>query len=89
MQAPAIPVATTGTRPDLDNRTRVLILDLAEQHNLTIREATRRAAIIARDEATAKGWAAELVDLVVIRTVELGAQLTADLVELLTEPAAA
>lgn len=70
----AIPVATTCDHPAVDRQLRSLIAELVDG-GLTIREATARAARTAADAAAARGWCGELVDFVVIRTVDLGAQL--------------
>ncbi len=71
--APAVPIATTCTAPAVDAELRSLIVELVDA-GLTVRAATARAARTAADAATAKGWRADLVDFVVIRTVDLGAQ---------------
>ncbi len=74
----ATPVATTCLRPDMDDQITGQIAELVAD-GLTVRAATARVARQAADEATAKRWRPELVDFVVIRTVDLGAQLAASL----------
>ena len=76
MAGAAIPVATTCNRPEIDRQLRGLIAE-AVDNGLTVRAATERAARRAAAAATAKGWRADLVDFVVIRTVDLGAQYAA------------
>ena len=75
MQA-ALPVSTTCNRPDIDAQLTTMIGELVAG-GLTIRQATESAARTAAADAERLRWAPALVDFVVIRTVDLGAQLAA------------
>jgi hypothetical protein len=74
----AIPVATTCTVPAVDRDLTAMIADLAEV-GLTVRQATEVTARRAAADATGRGWPRELVQFVIIRAADLGAQYAARL----------
>lgn len=76
MQAAALPISTTCTNPAVDRHLTTLITQLVDG-GLTIRQATEATARRAAAAAQAKHWPGELVDFVVIRTADLGAQFAA------------
>lgn len=76
MQPAAIPITTTCNRPNLDRQLTQLIRELVGG-GLTVRQATEAAARRAAAAAVSKRWPGDLVDFVVIRTVDLGARYAA------------
>jgi hypothetical protein len=69
-------ITTECARPDVDDRLVLLIVDEVRR-GLSYRDATEAAAHRAAEEAAARGWRTDLVQFVVIRTVDLGARLSA------------
>lgn len=75
MQQALLPVATHCTSPELDAHLMGLLRQEFAQPDLTPRQATEAAARKAAAAAVDRRWGGELVDFVVIRTVDLGSRL--------------
>lgn len=76
MQNAPIPITTTCTRPEVDAHIDRVLTGLM-RGGMPIRQATEVAARTVAAAAVAQRWGGDLVDFVVIRTVDLGARYAA------------